>query len=130
MAEGEPHAGPLQGLPRGSVPYLHVRVDSASDVPARVVATAGASPASPWRLGLAEGLDFCRDGETLLQQLRQRIRTTGEQLSTAGAAAEGGREKEREGEAGAGTGKGDSGRKSEQQELLEEEINECLTEIW
>ncbi|CDJ39190.1 non-muscle myosin heavy chain, putative [Eimeria tenella] len=85
-------------------------------------ATAAAAAAAPWDSCLSESLDFCRDAASLLQQLQQRVRSTGEQLAAAAAAAP---------SAAAAAEEGGNGRKkqTEQQLLLEEEINECLERV-
>ncbi|KAL8271924.1 hypothetical protein Esti_004048 [Eimeria stiedai] len=93
----------------------------AAAAPPPVAASAG----TPWGSGVSEALDFCRDGEALLTQLQQRIRETGQQLAAAAAAAE---LSEHEGLARPNE-PAETERKTEQQVLLEREVEECLTQL-
>ncbi|CDI76168.1 non-muscle myosin heavy chain, putative [Eimeria praecox] len=92
------------------------------------------SSSAPWGLSLSEGLDFCRDGAALLRQLYQRIEATGQQLGAATSLptfdANGDVKGDgvRNAEGGCGEEKGE-GRLVEHQQLLKEEIDDCLVQI-
>ncbi|KAL8455757.1 hypothetical protein Emag_000331 [Eimeria magna] len=93
--------------------------------PATASVAASASAGTPWGSGVSEALDFCRDGEALLTQLQQRIRETGRQLAAAAAAAE---LSEHEGLARPNN-PAETERKTEQQVLLEREVEECFVQL-
>ncbi|KAL8449796.1 hypothetical protein Emed_002759 [Eimeria media] len=92
---------------------------------AAAAAAVAASAGTPWGSGVSEALDFCRDGEALLTQLQQRIRETGQQLAAAAAAAE---SSEHEGQVQPDK-PAETGKKTEQQMLLEREVEECFTQL-
>ncbi|XP_026193644.1 uncharacterized protein LOC34619367 [Cyclospora cayetanensis] len=121
-----PHASDANsvGVNRPDEDSATAGAEAAPEAGARTGAT------TPWDLGVTEGLDFCRDGEALLQQLKQRIHATGQQLAAAAAAAKGASAREKGGgEGDASEREGGAQIKMAQQLLLDEEIDECLKEI-
>ena len=107
--------------------FIPTDTGGASAVTSLAAATAGFSPL---RVGLCEGLEFCRDGEILLQQLHQRILAIAEQLAAAGCARafsecnNGVEIVDTEGKFKAGPAQS-----REQQQILEDEVDKCLVEI-
>ncbi|CDJ60276.1 non-muscle myosin heavy chain, putative [Eimeria maxima] len=98
--------------------------------------TASPSTTTPWDLSLREGLDFCRDGDALLRQIYQRIEATCQQLvdaallpSSSSSASSGDKGDETTPASGSsGVGKGEA-KLMEHQNLLKEEIDDCLAQI-
>ncbi|CDJ51081.1 non-muscle myosin heavy chain, putative [Eimeria brunetti] len=108
---------------------------TAAEAPAAAAAGTNSSSSfsAPWDLSLSEGLDFCRDGDALLRQLHQRIDEMGQQLAAAASLAASGASSEGT-EDSARIAHSTSGEKGEEklmehQQLLKDEIDDCLHQI-